>query len=243
MPDESEFLCGDWLWDAAQRELRHYPRLKKAHAAQPDSVEKLPSAKAVTLYLWSQQPMQAHTGGGAGSPIMSRLDVTYEDGRKLTINESDRECIRKLASTIAAAYSLTIVEEGAPTGRRGGNLPGRDSMNRLQYDDGKVKTTLDESMGELKTSKRKRIGSNKGTYRTQDIRRLELARDVKGPMETITVNAIVLPDEEAVPVAGYSGFEGWADLEEWRGFTTDLARSLGVQWSERRADGTEAEPR
>lgn len=237
MPDESEFLCGDWLWDAAARELRHYARHKKGHAEQPDSVEQLPSAKSVTLYLWSQQPMQAHTGGGSGSPIMSRLEVTYEDGRKLTINEGNRECVRKLATTIAAAYSLTVIEEGAPTGKRGGNLPKRDSMNRLQYDDGRVKTTLDESMGELKTSKRKRIGSNKGRYRTQDIRRLELARDVKGATETITVYAIVLPDEDAFPVAGYSGFEGWADLAEWREFTADLASSLGVEWRERGASG------
>lgn len=235
MPDESEFLCGDWLWDASLRELRHYPRRKKGHADEPDSVERLPSAKAVTLYLWSQQPMAAHTGGGVGSPVMSRLEVTYEDGRKLTINEDSRECVRKLASTIAAAYSLTVVEEGAPTGKRGGNLPQRDSMNRLLYDDGRVKTTLDEAMGELKTSKRKRIGSNKGAYRTADIRRLELARDVRGPNETITVYAIVLPDEEAVPVAGYSGFEGWADLDEWRAFTAELARSLGTSWVERTA--------
>lgn len=233
MPDESEFLCGDWLWDASLRELRHYARKKKGHANEPDSVERLPSVKAVTLYLWSQQPMAAHTGGGAGSPNVARLEVTYEDGRKLTINENNRECARKLATTIAAAYSLEVREEGAPTGKRGGNLPQRDSMNRFQYDDGRVKTTLDEAMGELKTSKRKRLGSNKGTYRTSEIRRLELAREVRGPTETITVYAVVGPEEEAVPVAGYSGFEGWADVEEWRGFTADLARSLGTSWVER----------
>ena len=233
MPDESEFLCGDWLWDASLRELRHYPRVKKGHAEQPDSVEQLPSAKAVTLYLWSQQPMSAHTGGGAGSPQVARLDVTYEDGRRLTINENNRECARKMATTIAAAYGLTVIEEGAPTGKRGGNLPKRDSMNRLLYDDGRVKTTLDEAMGELKTSKKKLVGSNKGTYRTSEIRRLELARDVRGPTETITVYAMVGPEENAVPVAGYSGFEGWADVEEWRAFTADLARSLGTSWVER----------
>ncbi|MEO8458536.1 MAG: hypothetical protein ABI559_12085 [Chloroflexota bacterium] len=238
MPDESEFLCGDWLWDGTLRELRHYPRRKKGHAETPDSTEQLPSAKAVTLYLWSQQPMSAHTGGGPSGAIMARLDVTYEDGRKLTINESNRECARTLASTIAAASGLTVVEEGAPTGRKGGNLPQRDSMNRLQYDDGRVKSTLDEGMGELRTSKRKRLmGKDSGVYRAADIRRLELAREVSGPMESITVYAIVLPDESEVPVAGYTGFEGWADVEEWRGFTAELARSLGVQWSERAGAG------
>lgn len=235
MPDESEFLCGDWLWDASLRELRHYERKKKGHAEQPDSVEQLPSAKAVTLYLWSQQPMAGHTGGGVGSPNMARLEVTYEDGRKLTINENSRECARKLASTIATASGLEVVEAGAPTGKSGGNLPKRDSMNRFQYDDGRVKTTLDESMGELRTSKKKRLGSTKGTYRTADIRRLELAREVRGPTETITVYAVVGPEEETVPVAGYSGFEGWADVAEWREFTVDLARSLGTSWVERGA--------
>lgn len=235
MPDENEFLCGDWLWDASLRELRHYPSKKKGHADEPDSVERLPSAKAVTLYLWSQQPMASHTGGGYSSPNLARLDVTYEDGRKLTINENSRECARKLASTIAGAYGLEVREEGAPTGKRGGNLPKRDSLNRLQYDDGRVKTTLDEAMGEVKTSKRKRLGSSKASYRTADIRRLELAREVRGPTETITAYAIVGPEEEAVPVAGYSGFEGWADVEEWRGFTADLARSLGTSWTERGA--------
>jgi hypothetical protein len=236
MPDESEFLCGDWLWDASLKELRHYPRRKKGHAEQPDSVERLPSVKAVTLYLWSQQPMAAHTGGGVGSPVMARLEATYEDGRKLTINENDRKCVRKLAETIAAAYSVAVQEEGAPTGRRGGNLPKRDSMNRLVFDDGKVKTTLDEAMGELRTSKKKLVGSNKGTWRTSEIRRLELAREVRGPIEDIRVYALVGPEEVAVPVAGHRGYEGWADVEEWRGFTSELARSLGTGWSERVGD-------
>jgi hypothetical protein len=107
-------------------------------------------------------------------------------------------------------------------------------MGRLQYDDGRVQTTLDEATGELRTSRRKKLaGKATQTFRTSEILRLELARDVRGPMEAVTVFAIVGPEEEAVPVAGYSGFEGWAEIEEWRGFTAELARSLGTSWVER----------
>jgi hypothetical protein len=236
MPDESEFLCGDWMWDASLRELRHFPRRKKGHADEPDATERLEPAKSVVLYLWSQQPMMsAQTGDRHAVPHLARLEVEYADGRKLTINEGDRDCARKLAGAIAAAYGLAVREEGAPTGRRGGNLPARDEIGRLRYDDGRVQTTLDEATGELTVSRRKKlVGKSTRTFRTSEIRRLELARDVKGPVEAVTVFAMVGPEEE-VPVAGYSGFEGWAEIEEWRGFTAELARSLGTSWVERGA--------
>jgi hypothetical protein len=237
MPDESEFLCGDWMWDASLRELRHFPRRKKGHADEPDATERLEPAKSVTLYLWSQQPMMSsQTGDRHVTPNLSRLEVEYADGRKLTINEGDRDCVRKLAGAIAAAYGLDVREEGAPTGRRGGNLPTRDEMGRLRYDDGRVQTTLDEATGELRTSRRKKlVGKTTQMFRTSEIRRLELAREVKGPIEAVIVYAIVGPEETAAPVAGYSGFEGWAEIEEWRGFTAELARSLGTSWVERGA--------
>ena len=41
--------------------------------------------------------------------------------------------------------------------------------------------------------------------------------------------AVIGPEEVRVPVAAYTGFEGWADPGEWREFTEDLARSLGVE--------------
>ncbi len=241
MPEESEFLCGDWMWDASLRELRHFPRKKKGHAEHPDATERLDPAKAVVLYLWSQQPMMSsQTGDRHSNPSIARLEVEYVDGRKLTINEPRRDCARTLAGAIAAAYGLEVREEGAPTGRRGGNLPSRDEMGRLRFDDGKVQTTLDEATGELTVSRKKSLGrKSRQTFRTADIRRLELAREVSGPVETITVYAILAPEDEAVPVAGYSGFEGWADVEEWRGFTAEVARWLGVQWTERGATPSE----
>ena len=75
--------------------------------------------------------MSSQTGDRHVTPNLARLEVEYADGRKLTINEGDRDCVRKLAGAIAAAYGLDVREEGAPTGRRGGNLPSRDEMGRL----------------------------------------------------------------------------------------------------------------
>jgi len=62
-----------------------------------------------------------------------------------------------------------------------------------------------------------------------EVRRLELGYEVKGPVETFTVYAAVGPEEEKLALASYQGFEGWADPGEWREFTQDLARSLGVE--------------
>lgn len=232
MPEESEFLCGEWLWDAALRELRHYPRRKKGHADTPDAVERLEQAKDVALYRWSQTPMMTATGD-AMSGRQGRVEVTYVDGRKLTINEDDRECARRIADTLAASLGLTVREEGAPTGRRGGNLPTRDDRGLLRYNDGRTETVLDHVGGELRISTKKRfVGKNKRSYSTTEIRRLELDYAVRGPAETFTVNALVGPDEVRVPIAAFSGFEGWADHEEWREFTAETARTLGVEWRE-----------
>lgn len=231
MPDESDFLCGDWAWDPVLHELSHYPRTRKGHADQPDAVERLDPVTSVTLYEWSQQPMQAGTGGAPLSGRMARVEAAYKDGRKLTLNEEDRACARKLATTIAEVYGLEVVREGAPAGRRGGNTPERDEMGRLRYTSGRAESVLDIVGGELQASRKKRlVGKARQTYRTNEIRRLDLVREINGPNETFEVRAVVGPEEEAVPVAGYTGYEGWADAEEWREFAADLARSLGVEW-------------
>ena len=230
MPDESAFLCGDWAWDAVLREMSHYPRKGKKHAEQPDAVEKLKPVRAVTWHRWSQAPMQAHTGGGPMPATHSRVVAEYEAGGNLTINEGDRECAGKIAEAIAAAYGLEVRHEGAPGGRGGGNLPQRDEMGRLRATSGRTDAVLDEVTGEVRLSRRKRlVGSEKRSYSTRDIRHLELTYEVKGPQETFAVVAVIGPEEERVVVASYTGFEGWADPDEWRGFTTELARSLGVE--------------
>jgi len=229
VPDESEFTCGDWVWDAVLREMRHYPRTKKGHAETPDAVERLELARRVVLHLWSQQPMQTATGH-VMSASQGRVVVEYPDGRKLDINEDNRACARKLADAIAATYGLPLEEEGAPTGRRGGNLPQRDQMGRLHAKDGRVETVLDEMAGTLEVTRAKRpFGKERRSFRTNEIRRLELAQTVNGPYETFTVQAIVGPEEEALPLASYTGLEGWADPGEWRDFTRDLAARLHVE--------------
>jgi hypothetical protein len=234
MPEEGELLCGGWAYDATLREMRHYPRYKKGYANEPDAVERLEPAKSVTIYRWSQQPMMSHTGDRPASAVLSRIEIEYNDGRKLTINEDDRACAMKIAQTIAASYGLALQEMGAPgSGVRGGNLPQRDQMGRLHYSDGRTSTVLDEAMGEVRITRKKRFFRNeKRTYRTSEIRRLELARYTRGSIETIEVRAIVGPEEETVPVAGYGGYEGWADTAEWRDFTAELARDLHVDWRE-----------
>jgi hypothetical protein len=160
---------------------------------------------------------------------MSRVVIAYEAGGNLTINENDRECAGKIAETVAAAYGLPVVHEGAPTGRTAGNLPGRDEMGRLNATTARSDVVLDEVAGTLQVSRRKRlVGHDKRSYRTSDIRRIELMYGVNGPQETYEVIAITGPEEERLAVAAYTGFEGWADPAEWREFTRDLARSLGV---------------
>lgn len=233
MPDESELLCGGWAFDVSLREMRHYSRRKKGYADTPDAVERLEPATSVTLYQWSQQPMMSSTGDRPPSASQARIEIVYVDGRKLTINEDDRACARKIGEAIAASYSMSLVERGAPTGVRGGNLPKRDEMGRLRYSDGRTEAILDDSMGELRVKRSKRFFRKATeTFRTADIRRLELSREVRGPAETFVVYAIAGPEEERIPVAGYSGYEGWADPEEWRQFAKELAQVIHVDWSE-----------
>jgi hypothetical protein len=229
LPDEADFLCGDWVWDAALRELRNYPRKGKKHADEPQAVERLKPVRSVTWHRWSQAPMQTATGQVL-PPNLSRVVAAYEGGGDLTINEYDRGCAEKLAKAIAEASGLQVIEEGAPSGRRSGNLPAKDQMGRLVNEAGREQVILDEVGGEITVTKRGRFwGKKRRTLRTNEVRRLELGYNVAGPIETFTVWAAVGPEEEKIPLTSHSGYEGWAEPEEFREFTRDLGRSLGVE--------------
>jgi len=228
-PDDSDFICGGWRWDAALRELSRYQRKGKGWEEQPQAVERLNPVRSVTWHRWSQAPMQSSTGQIMPASL-SRIVVAYEAGGDLTINEFDRSCAEKLARAIAEAEGQTVVMRGAPSGSRGGNLPSRDQMGRLVNRSARVEVILDEVGGEILVSKAKRpFGKSRRTFRTNEVRRLELGYDVKGPVETFAVSALVGPAEEKLALATYSGYEGWADPAEWRDFTQELARSLGVE--------------
>src|SRR5437867_2575766 len=107
-PDEGDFLCADWVWDAALRELRNYPRKGKRHADEPQAVERLKPVRSVTWHRWSQAPMQTATGHVL-PPSLSRVVVAYEGGGDLTINEYDRGCAEELASPIETFTVWAVV--------------------------------------------------------------------------------------------------------------------------------------
>lgn len=229
MPEERDFLCGDWIWDPAMRELRKYRRKRKGWEEEPEAVERLEAAKSVTLHRWAQPPMQTSTGEVMPGRL-ARIVVAYERGGDLTINENDRECARTLARAIADSFGLQVVEEGAPGGRRGGNVPERDEMGRLVNVSGKRKIVLDDVAREITVSeKRFPIGTKRRTIPIAELRRLELGYEVNGPEETFTVWGVVTPEEERLPLASYSGYEGWADPQEWRDLAEELGRWLGVE--------------
>ena len=229
MPEDSDLLCEGWLWDPVLRELRHYARKRKGWADEADAIERLKPVRAVTWYRWSQAPMATHTGQAMGTSF-SRVVAAYEGGGDLTVNESNRECAGKVAQAIAETYGLEVKEEGAPGGRRAGNLPSRDSMGRLVNRQARLEVVLDESAGEILVARSKRpFGKSRRRIRTTEVRRLELGCEVKGPLERYSVWAIVGPEEEQISLASYEGYEGWADPAEWREFVQELARSLGVE--------------
>lgn len=228
-PQDSDFLCGGWIFDPVQRELRKFERGKKGWKEEPEAVERLQAATSVTLYRWGQTPMQTATGQMMPASL-ARVAVAYDVGGVLDINENDRECAHKLATAIAESYGFDVIEEGAPGGRRSGNLPSRDQMGRLVNRSGKTEVILDDAKREITISKRRfPIGKKRRTLSLAELRRLDLGYEVAGPTETFTVWGLVGFDEERVPFASYSGFEGWADPQEWREFADELAQSLGVE--------------
>lgn len=228
-PEQSDFLCGNWVWDPVLRELRNYRRRRKGWEDEPDAVERLQPARSVRLHRWSQAPMQTQTGELMPASL-ARIVVEYEAGGNLTLTEYDRACAEKLAHAIAQPYGLTVVEAGAPGGRRRGNLPPRDGMGRLVSRTDGTEVVLDEVGGELQVTQRRRLfRKSRRRIPTAEIRRLELGYEVSGPTETFTVWAVTGPEEEKLPLAVYRGYEGWAEPEEWREFTQELGRSLGVE--------------
>jgi len=227
-PESSEFLCGDWVWDPVLKELRHHQRKKKGWEDEPDGAERLNPVRAVTWHRWSQAPMPTSTGQAMRSQ-QSRIVAAYEGGGDLTIDEPERGCAEKLARTIAAAYGLEVSGAGAPTGRRGGNLPKRDEMGRLVTVVGKTQVVLDEVGGDIIVSEKRMLGKKRRSIRTSEIRWVELEYTVRGPIERFAVQAVVGVEGEKLPLAVYEGYEGWADPQEWREFTNELARSLGVE--------------
>ena len=231
MPEDSDFLCGGWIWDPVLRELRYHARTRKGWKDEPVQVERLPAVRSVTWHRWSQPPMQTATGQTMPSG-QSRLVIAYEGGGDLTLNENDRECAGNVARAIAEAYGLEVVEDGAPGGRRRGTLPSRDKMGRLVNRSGRVEVTLDGATGEIVESRRRfPFGTSRRTASFAEVRRLELTYEVTGPLETFTLWALVGPEEERLAVASYQGYEGWADSEEWREFAREMGRSLGADVS------------
>ena len=228
-PEDGDFLCGGWIWDPVQRELSKFERKRKGWKDEPEAVERLQSVRSVTLHRWGQPPMQTSTGQMMPASL-TRIIVAYEAGGDLTINEPDRECARQLANAIAESYGFEVTEEGAPGGRRAGNTPDRDEMGRLVNQSGKTEVVLDEVTREVTISTRRfPIGKKRRTVPLAELRRLELGYEVAGSIETFTVWGLIGYDEERVPLASYSGFEGWAEPQEWRDFADELARSLGVE--------------
>ena len=228
-PNDSDFLCGGWVWDPAIRELRHYQRRRKGWEEEPDAAERLRPVRSVTWHRWSQAPMQSATGQAMSSRL-SRVVFAYEGGGDLTINENERQCAQDLAAAVAETYGLEVVEEGAPGGRRSGNVPGRDEMGRLAHRSGRTEVVLDKATGEIVETRSKRFfGKSRRQISLVEVRRLELGYEVEGPLERFTVWVIVGPEEERLAVAGYEGYEGWADSEEWREFAEGLGQTLGVE--------------
>lgn len=228
-PDDSEILCEGWAWDPVLRELRKFKRGRKGWEDEPEAVERLSPASSVTIHRWSQPPMQTSTGQIMPSS-MARVVVAYEGGGNLEVSENDRSCAEKLAGAIAESYGLPIVEEGAPGGRRGGNLPERDDMGRLRGVTGKSQVVLDETLREITVStSRFPIGKKRRTIQLAELRRLELTYEVRGAAERFTIWGVVTYDEERIALASYEGYEGWADPQEWRDFTEEVGRSLGVE--------------
>jgi hypothetical protein len=222
-------ICDGWAWDPALRELRHYPRKGKGYAEEPDAVERLEQPRSVTWHRWSQAAMEGPTGEIIGAS-QSRIIVPYERGGELTIDEPDRECAEKLARAMAESFRLDVQYAGPPSGRTRGNVPQHHEMGPLVHKGKGVTVTLDEVSGEIRVKRRKGFFRSSTTaYSTNDVHRVELRYEVRGPIETYTAEAVIGPEELRVPLAAYQGYEGWADPQEWREFTEELARRLGAE--------------
>ncbi len=81
----------------------------------------------------------------------------------------------------------------------------------------------------METRRRFPFGRSRRQFSFAEVRRLELTYEVKGPLETFTLWALVGLEEERLPVAFHEGYEGWADPEEWREFAREMGSSLAVE--------------
>ncbi len=104
-------------------------------------------------------------------------------------------------------------------------------MGRLMSRLGRTEVTLDVAAREIVESRRRfPFGRSRRQVSFAEVRRLELTYEVKGPLETFALWAVVgIEEQERLPVASYQGYEGWADPEEWREFAREMGRSLGVE--------------
>lgn len=231
-PGEGDFLCDGWVWDPRSRELRYHRRTRRGWGEEPEAVERLRDVRAITWYRWSQQPMGTPAGGQVPGKL-SRIVVEYRDGGSLTINENDRECARRLASALAEAFGVAVVEAGAPGGPRPGTAPRPDEAGRLVHRAGGRETVTDERAGEIVETARRWLGLRVRQRRIPfaQVRRLELSYEVKGEWEELRLDALCGPMEERVTIAAYRGYEGWADRGEWEALAAEMARAMGVEFA------------
>jgi hypothetical protein len=222
-PEESDFICRGWAWDSLQRELRVYKRERKRWSEKPEETVQLRDVEWVRWHRWAQ-------AGRRGAESLSRIVVRFADG-ELALNENDRECAEKLASTLASVFEVAVEEVGAPGERLPGTTPSLDEMGRLASRQGRTETVVDTSAGEIVETTKKRFGLSTNQRRIPfgEVRRLELAHEVKGPMEEYRLTAVHGVEEQRVLVALYQGFEGWAIREEWQEFAESLGRTLGAE--------------
>jgi hypothetical protein len=223
VPEQSDFLCQGWVWDPLLRELRVHKREKRRWSEEPEETVRLRDVERVRWHRWAQ------AGRGGGAESLSRIVAKFADG-EVTLNENDRECAEKLVSTLASAFGVEVEETGAPGERLPSTVPSLDERGRLVSRQGRTETVVDTAAGEI-VETRKRSGFRKSQRRIPfgEVRRVELAHEVKGPLEEYRLMAVYGVEEQRALLALYQGYEGWAKPEEWREFAGELGRTLGVE--------------
>lgn len=231
--DSRDFICQGWQYDPVMRELRVYEQEKRNKwSEEPLSTVQLSEVKRILWRRWSQQSGRPHHGGDILPQSLSRIVVTFADGRELTLDENDRECAEKLANLLASETKVTLETAGAPSSSPGSTLPQRDNQGRYRSRDGKTEVTMDTVTREIEANTH-RFPLRRSRQRVpfSEVRRLALEYSVKLPFEEYAVVAAYGPEEQRLPVIVYRSWEGWADVEEWRRFAQELASDMGVQLS------------
>ncbi|HXG35503.1 MAG TPA: hypothetical protein VNL15_00885 [Dehalococcoidia bacterium] len=227
--EERDFICQGWQYDPVMRELRVYKRERRGWSAEPLDTVQLGEVRKVVWRRWSQQPAQPHFGGEAMPASLSRIIVTFADGRELTLNENDRDCAEKLASLMAREAGLALEQAGAPDrGLR--TTPEKDAMGRYFSRAGKTEVVTDMVVREITASARRfPLRRSRQRIPFSEVRRLELAYTVNLPFEEYAVVAVYGPQEERLPLIVYRSWEGWAVSEEWQQFARELGQEMGVE--------------